>query len=70
MIEGEYITGPPFDHTTFGDEGHYLFIRVSDFESRVNSPQQCQQLLLNNKNAKGFFPNFITYILLCEDQFD
>ena len=28
MTEGQYITGPPFDHTTFGQNGHYLFIRV------------------------------------------
>ncbi len=22
-------TGPPFDHSTFGPQGHYLFIQVS-----------------------------------------
>ena len=29
VIEGDFVTGPPFDHTTFSSDGHYLFIRVS-----------------------------------------
>lgn len=28
--EGSLTTGPPFDHTTFGPSGHYLFIRSSE----------------------------------------
>ena len=30
MEGGAFVTGPPFDHTTFGPEGHYLFIRSSE----------------------------------------
>merc|ERR1711935_245356 len=56
MIEGNFTTGPPFDHTTFGEQGHYLFIRSSEQNKNENA-QLISKPFKGNQNGNDHGPS-------------